>query len=143
MCGIFGLVVQNPDQFSQQKIKKIIDLLFLFSETRGKEASGIAISTKSKIQVFKKCARGKVFKNLPELKKTFSEIKNTPFCIMGHTRMFTNGNQFLSGNNQPVLKKSLVCIHNGIIVNAEQLWKENTQLKRNYEVDTEILFGFA
>jgi glucosamine 6-phosphate synthetase-like amidotransferase/phosphosugar isomerase protein len=42
-------------------------------------------------------------------------------------------------NNQPVLKDEIIIIHNGIIVNADELWALHTGLKRAYSIDTEII----
>lgn len=44
-------------------------------------------------------------------------------------------------NNQPVIKDGLVGIHNGIIVNDNDLWGRFPSLTREYEVDTEVLLG--
>ena len=60
---------------------------------------------------------------------------------MGHARMVTNGSAESHENNQPVILDGIVCIHNGIIVNDEQLWAAHPDLQRKYEVDTEVLSG--
>ena len=53
----------------------------------------------------------------------------------------TNGSQLKDNNNQPVVKDGLIAIHNGIITNVKDLWINNTQLKREFELDTEILLA--
>jgi len=57
-----------------------------------------------------------------------------PVFAMGHSRLITNG----LADNQPVYRDSVCLIHNGIIVNHEDLW-EKTQKKRKQEIDTEII----
>ena len=53
---------------------------------------------------------------------------------MGHSRLITNG----LSDNQPVIKNNIAVIHNGIIVNHDNLWPELDE-KRAYEIDTEII----
>ena len=44
-------------------------------------------------------------------------------AVMGHSRLVTNGAQENNQNNQPVVAGDMVGIHNGIIVNDEELWQ--------------------
>ena len=62
---------------------------------------------------------------------------------MGHSRLVTNGSQINNHNNQPVIKDNLIGIHNGIIVNNNNLWKENKDLVREFQIDTEILLSMV
>ena len=55
--------------------------------------------------------------------------------------MVTNGSQLNSHNNQPVIKGDAVAIHNGIIVNGDELWKKYNDLEKEYDIDTEILLA--
>jgi len=141
MCGIFGLVVQRPELISRAAIEKLARSLFGLSETRGKESSGIAVGTTDAIRILKRNIRGKAFGRLPELRVMLQAIQNEPFTLMGHTRMVTNGEAADVNNNQPVLRNSLACIHNGIIVNDAALWCENGDLQRNHQVDTEVFLA--
>ena len=43
MCGIFGLIVNKSSRISKEVSLEIIEKLFVLSETRGRESSGIAI----------------------------------------------------------------------------------------------------
>jgi hypothetical protein len=60
---------------------------------------------------------------------------------MGHSRLVTNGTQFNDDNNQPVIKNDIIGVHNGIIVNDAQLWADNKELVREYEIDTEVMLA--
>ena len=53
----------------------------------------------------------------------------------------TNGSQLNNINNQPVVKDGIISVHNGIISNSEDLWKDNSHLKRETDIDTEILLS--
>ena len=66
-------------------------------------------------------------------------MKDFPITLIGHSRLVTNGLQSQSYNNQPVIINDLIGIHNGIITNEEKIWSNHYELKREYEVDTEII----
>ena len=55
--------------------------------------------------------------------------------------MVTNGSQLNSHNNQPVIKGDVVAVHNGIIVNGDELWEKYKNLEKEYDIDTEILLA--
>jgi hypothetical protein len=62
-----------------------------------------------------------------------------PLTIIGHSRLVTDGSRYDHGNNQPVLAGDCVAIHNGIIVNNDEIWKEQSDLHRRYQVDSEVI----
>jgi hypothetical protein len=64
---------------------------------------------------------------------------NQGFSAFGHARLVTNGTQLSEANNQPVLKEDIIVIHNGIIVNVDDVWFQNPDLERKYSIDTEII----
>ena len=53
MCGIFGILIGNNLNISRTLLKSIVDDLFKLSESRGKEAAGIAICSNNDITVYK------------------------------------------------------------------------------------------
>jgi hypothetical protein len=57
---------------------------------------------------------------------------------MGHSRLITNGLL----DNQPVVRNDLVLIHNGIVVNDQQIWRE-LEVDRQFEIDSEVILGLA
>ncbi len=146
MCGIFGLIIKPRTQFSTKKIGEVIRRIALLSESRGKDSSGIAFRNEDEqaIHVIKgdipirELLRSKDFKD--QLRNSLLEYKKgAGFSAFGHARLVTNGSQLKEENNQPVLKGGMLIIHNGIIVNADELWEQNTDLQRNYLIDTEII----
>ncbi len=149
MCGIFGFVSSGKSKLQYQEVKSIVDNLFVLSESRGKESSGIAIKSdeKQNISVLKKSIpaskfiKSKDYNKLLESSLKASTDKATPFSLIAHARLVTNGTQENNNNNQPVIKNNYVAVHNGIITNVDDLWEKNLNLQREYEVDTESMLA--
>jgi glucosamine--fructose-6-phosphate aminotransferase (isomerizing) len=146
MCGIFGLVVPVEDAVNTTNIEKTVRKLFVLSESRGKEASGLIVSVGNNTHILKvphkgtTLIRSRQFRNLMNIVLS-SKTKNYPLLIMGHTRLATNGPETDNANNQPLAGKHAAIIHNGIIVNDDYLWKRFPKLRRRLRVDTEILLA--
>lgn len=150
MCGIFGLIVNANTKIDKKEIKNIIDKLFILSEARGKESAGLAVKNNStnKISVFKKSIPASQIiidnKYIDFFEKAVSDVflenskVNTSLSFIGHARLVTNGSQENNNNNQPVISNNAVAVHNGIITNVDALWEKFLNLKRKFEVDTEI-----
>ena len=144
MCGIFGLVCSKKNALSPQSVMRLTNSLFQLSESRGKEASGIGIYTDSSFQVFKEPIAGTSFVRLPQIHRHIQTATNTsptstPIALIGHSRIATNGTPADNDNNQPVAYGKTFVIHNGIVLNVDQLWKKHTDIKRNLLVDTELI----
>jgi len=142
MCGIFGLLTDSDTDPSF--VKTNMETLFKLSESRGKEAAGLALQSKDKIHILKaplsasKLIRSESYQKL--MKKTFeAPTPQGPFTLIGHSRLVTNGLQTLHDNNQPVESPGLVAVHNGIVVNDRELWAKHPSLERKSEVDSEII----
>lgn len=124
MCGIFG-------QIGNDTINKT-DLFILakHARQRGRDSSGF---------VFLKNENYRIVKADFDVKKLFKKIQfqKTSFAI-GHSRLVTNG----MSDNQPVYKDGIFVLHNGIIVNDNELWKQLSD-KRNFEIDTEVIIGIS
>lgn len=144
MCGIFGLVAAK-EQLPQQAFFDLVDNLFLFSESRGKESSGAVLVNSSELAVCKgpfaasRLIRDKRFKKF--LSAATADREFPSWALLGHARLVTNGSGQINENNQPVVKNGTVGIHNGIIVNDRELWQNFPQLKRDYQVDTEVFLS--
>ncbi len=123
---------------------KVITSLFQLSESRGKEASGIGIYNGMSFHVSKEPIAGTSFIRLPKIIKqihtaTSAPLTNGPFALIGHSRIATNGTPSDNENNQPVTYGKTIVIHNGIVLNVDQLWKKHKDIKRNLLVDTELI----
>jgi predicted glutamine amidotransferase len=124
MCGIFGIISES------KVLNQEIILLARHSEQRGKDSSGLFLSNNKSYQIYRAT---KPITSL--LKKT--DISNTTF-LMGHSRLVTNG----VTDNQPVYRDSVCVIHNGIIVNHEEIWPSISK-SRKYEIDTEVIAAIS
>ncbi len=124
MCGLFG--VYEPSGV----VKKNLWALAQHAEQRGIDSSGIFFLSSKGYEI-----RKGDFKVTKLLKLT--KPGKTKF-LMGHSRLVTNG----EADNQPVLKQSIAVIHNGIVVNDEDVWP---LLKgtRELQVDTEVIAQIA
>jgi glucosamine--fructose-6-phosphate aminotransferase (isomerizing) len=140
MCGIFGLVASAAPEMAEW-----IGDLFRLSESRGKEAAGIALHSQGEITVYKRPVAATRMLREPEFQeligKTLAQAKGAMIALIGHSRLVTNGLEAISDNNQPVVKSGIVAIHNGIIVNDAELWKRHPRLTRTSQVDTEVFLA--
>jgi glutamine---fructose-6-phosphate transaminase (isomerizing) len=65
--------------------------------------------------------------------------------LLVHVRDYTKGHPSLSANNHPIRHGAVVGIHNGIIVNDDQLFDEHKipRAEPGMTVDSEIIFAIA
>ena len=133
----------------KKKFKNLLNDIKLFSELsidRGQDTFGLAFSTEYKEYVYKvnthplEVFKRKDFKEFT--KPIFEEEKiGNIISIIGQTRLVTNGTKFLATNNQPILSKNIIGVHNGIIVDNEpDLLKKNNQEGYNVKSDSLLLF---
>jgi glutamine---fructose-6-phosphate transaminase (isomerizing) len=146
MCGIFGIIIRPHSNQPSDKIVSILRRIAKLSESRGKDSSGLAfrIARSNTIEVIKgdvpisKLLKSQEYKE--QLNICLQSYKyGAGFAAFGHARLVTNGSQLHEENNQPVLKDNIVLIHNGIVVNVDELWEKNPGLQREYLIDTEII----
>lgn len=153
MCGIFGLIVKPESNYKTSFISDLLQRLAILSESRGKESAGFAFRDikNNTIDVLRApvsvntLIQGAEFKdtlerNLKSAEKGSSGELNS-FVAIGHSRLVTNGTQLEDFNNQPVVKDGIVGIHNGIIVNVDELWQQYPELNRKYSIDTEVMLS--
>ncbi|MFC1705968.1 hypothetical protein ACFL59_03990 [Planctomycetota bacterium] len=152
MCGIFGLVLRETTALKEADLQAIMRDLFLLSESRGKEASGLATLTSQDIEVLRSPISASSLVKTGEYAQVMRRAvrdEGRPIgnnghpgiTIIGHSRLVTTGTQYAHSNNQPVIANQTVGIHNGIVVNHDSLWSRHTGLQRSYEVDSEVIFA--
>ena len=147
MCGIFGVFANSSSPLSSRSVKATFDRLLVLSESRGKEAAGVALVNGQTVQVYKQAVSPKVmlksrtYRRLLDaaLREQDGEARR-PCAIIGHSRLVTNGAQNDRANNQPVITAKMAGIHNGIIVNTRSLLDAYPALRPASAVDTEVLF---
>ena len=124
MCGIFGII--SDKSFKNQDLKKIVS----HSTQRGKDSSGLIYLDYNKYQIIR--ADFEINKLLKKTNPYSSKV------VFGHSRLITNG----LSDNQPVVKGNIFAIHNGIIINDEEIWK-SLSIKRQLQIDSEAIIGLA
>jgi glutamine---fructose-6-phosphate transaminase (isomerizing) len=133
--------------------RRVIERLFLLSESRGKESSGIAVKDplSRAISVLKRSIPASELIRSREFEQYFdraiaansdlahASATRKPLAVIAHARLVTDGSQENVDNNQPVIKDGCVVVHNGIVTNVQALWESRPDLTRLYGVDTEII----
>ena len=146
MCGIFGITVGEGLKRGA-KLRNLLGDLFLLSESRGKEASGIAVCSGERIQVLKSAVAASSMIRSSQYRQLMADTVNgtakpdEPVTIIGHSRLVTDGSRYDQGNNQPVVAANCIGIHNGIVVNNEEIWRQQPNLLRQYQVDSEVILA--
>lgn len=124
MCGIFGQV--SSSSINQNNFEKLVK----HSEQRGIDSSGLIHYANSLYKIDR--ADYNIEKLLKKIKPYESKI------VLGHSRLITNG----LGDNQPVVRDNICAIHNGIIVNEEDVWNK-LEIKRELKIDSELIVAIA
>jgi glutamine---fructose-6-phosphate transaminase (isomerizing) len=152
MCGIFGILFTKDERLERESSRALVLSLLTLSETRGREAAGLAVHDGQRIEVLKQSGSVSSFLTSKRLNgvldRAFDHFQAAPngngdagrwLAITGHTRLVTNGFQSNDDNNQPVITGGAVALHNGIIVNDRALAARHPELTIKSEVDTEVL----
>lgn len=131
MCALFGFLDYGKkiDFFTK---RKIIKELSVAAEIRGTDATGIAYVKNADITIFKKAK--------PAHKVDLYFPADT-VCVMGHTRMTTQGNEKFNQNNHPFLghaDKDFAFAHNGVIYNDSLLRKSENLPDTEIETDSYV-----
>lgn len=148
MCGIFGLLLGANAEYSSGLLKRTIDYSFMLSESRGKEAAGMAVFHNGRADLLKEPVRASVLIHSKKYNRLMKEtagnersyLARGPLSIIGHTRLATNGFPE-ENNNCPITAGAVTGVHNGIIVNDEAIWNHFTLLERKGSVDSEAIFS--
>ncbi len=149
MCGIFGIIFGKDDRVERETSRALVISLLELSETRGREAAGLAVHDGKHIEVLKQSGSVSEFLASQRLQgvldRAFDQyaaeaaVGGAWLAITGHTRLVTNGFQSNDDNNQPIISGGAVALHNGIIVNDRALRERYPELPIKGEVDTEVL----
>ncbi|MEY2938892.1 MAG: hypothetical protein RL062_1481, partial [Bacteroidota bacterium] len=143
MCGIFGIITKQEKAFKATQLKRDWITLNALSSSRGKDSSGGVFynGVENQITVVKGDVPVSSLMKEDRWKQALDKaLASDRFLAMGHTRLVTNGSQLDNANNQPVIKDGGVLVHNGIIVNHEELWGKHN-LSRQFEIDSEVILA--
>ena len=124
MCGIFGQI--SNYRINKSNLKKIVR----HSEQRGTDSSGLIHLEDSEYFI------NRADFNIEKLLGKVNPFKSN--VILGHSRLITNGLE----DNQPIIKNNICVIHNGIIVNEKEVWKQ-LKSKRQLKIDSEVIVAIA
>lgn len=124
MCGIFGIVSKTI--IDKSKLEKLVK----HSQQRGVDSSGLIFIHENKYKI------ERADYNVEKLLKKVSPYNSS--LVLGHSRLITNG----LGDNQPVIRENICAIHNGIIVNEDEVWSK-LKVKRKFQIDSEIIVAIA
>lgn len=157
MCGIFGVALKANAPISSQALESLLNKLFLLSESRGKESAGMHmhLPQTGRAVTLKGAVSGSELLQTDGYKKVFRMARDAvysesaksdadrfpvqPLIAIAHSRLVTNGAATKPENNQPVRSGSVTVVHNGIVVNPDEIWASKPELTRTAEVDTEAI----
>ncbi|MEO7425698.1 MAG: hypothetical protein ABI036_10960, partial [Fibrobacteria bacterium] len=98
MCGIFGLILGPESRLETAEAKSVLAGLFRLSESRGKEAAGLAVRRQGQLLIHKQAlSAGRMLAT-----SAYSEFiagalagRGAPsgLIAIGHSRLVTNGSQ--------------------------------------------------
>lgn len=123
MCGIFGSI--SGKEVNKQDLK----ILIKHSMQRGRDSSGLLYLNKG-YEVIRA--------DFDILKLTKMAKLGRSKVVFGHSRLITNG----LSDNQPVVRNGISAIHNGIIVNEEEVWPQ-LKVDRKLKIDSELIVAVA
>jgi glutamine---fructose-6-phosphate transaminase (isomerizing) len=124
MCGIFGIISNSA--INRGHLRQ----LALHARQRGRDSSGLIYLDKEAYSV------KRADYDIKKLLKKYSNLHTS--VVMGHSRLITNG----LADNQPVVRDGISVIHNGIIVNDEEVW-DSLNIEQLFQIDSEAIIGVA
>lgn len=129
MCAIFGFMDYGK-KASANMLKKLLRALSIEAECRGTDATGISYVNNGNIVTFKKA------KPAHKVKLYFPADTK---CVIGHTRMTTQGSEKQNYNNHPFeSEKGFSLAHNGVLYNDKELKAQYNLPATEIETDSYI-----
>lgn len=135
MCGIAGYFCFGK----KRPTKSILDNLLIESMSRGEDSTGVTFIEDGELKVYKASMDAKEFVEKNERWNALDD-SNVPKYMAMHCRKSTRGALTNNMNNHPVFRDGMSVVHNGTIVNDDELYKQ-FGFKRDGEVDTEVILA--
>ena len=136
MCGLFGISAKKNNNLENSTLlENDLKVLTKRSQQRGSDTFGVVIKDQHENSIFKinqdpsEALKRSDFKEF--LNKKLNDRKSEYISIIGQTRLVTNGSKFSEINNQPLVTKNIIGVHNGIFTNLEI--NESNSKTKNYE----------
>ena len=145
MCRQVGLILgRKRRRFPEPDILLDIFTELLFrSEAGGPHATGLAILRRDGRHVLlKRPLPAHQFIDQPAFFAALARFDGQATAILGHNRWPTCGSEQNHRNNHPLRAGRVIGTHNGIITNADALFRAYG-LRRRAEVDSELLVRLA
>jgi glucosamine 6-phosphate synthetase-like amidotransferase/phosphosugar isomerase protein len=136
MCGVAGYSVDAASGLNRTLAAQA--LLAGIAE-RGSDAVGYAVRTaEGPLEIVKRRAAASAL--LDDI-----SLPDAAAQVLLHVRDYTKGHPSIAANNHPVRHGSVVGIHNGIILNDEELIVEHgiVRAQPDMSVDSEVIFALA
>lgn len=134
MCGIFCLTIDKGSSVDFDRVRRTLAGLLKLAERRGREASGLAVLLPSGCHIVKQptsasqLIRSDAYQRLLDLIQAAlpqnGSLVDEAIAFLGHARLVTNGKRAIHENNQPFHTDQFVGVHNGIIVNADEIFAQ-------------------
>ena len=131
MCCLFGIYDYGHSLTAAQK-KRLVSALAVASEDRGTDATGIAYNHSGHLTVYKRPYPAHLMR---------FRLPDDAACIMGHTRMTTQGNEKHNYNNHPFEGTAgipFALAHNGVLYNDLTLRKDKNLPHTRIETDSYV-----
>jgi glucosamine--fructose-6-phosphate aminotransferase (isomerizing) len=145
MCGIFGLIdIKKGDDKDHLVTQKYLHDLFLLTEPRGRQATGVALQHDGEIHTYKRPQTAShVLKSADyhRFLKDYLLVECPTLSALGHCRLVTDGSEMQAHHNQPIALSNVVGVHNGVINNFYQI-KDQEKLETNGISDSQVLFRY-
>ena len=131
MCCLFGIYDYGHSLTAAQK-KRLVSALAITSEDRGTDATGIAYNHNGHLTVYKRPYPAHLMR---------FRLPDDAVCIMGHTRMTTQGDEKRNYNNHPFEGTAgipFALAHNGVLYNDLTLRKDKKLPRTRIETDSYV-----
>lgn len=144
MCGIATIAIGHRarGRVKYPLLRELSKALLVELQSRGMDASGIAVINapgRGPSIIFKKPLRASRLVVRPKFQEALDRVNENTNFILLHTRATTVGKTEENVNNHPILTEHVVGIHNGTLLNEEELFTKFS-LERKGEVDSEVIF---
>ena len=142
MCGIAAILLQpqaRPERV-RAELRATFTRNLVYHATRGRAATGVGvIQQNGQALVYKIDVEAGEFVQTAAYRDVLDTVNDETTVILGHTRLPTQGTPRNSNNNHPIEVGSVVGVHNGHIINDDELFAR-WALPRMSQVDSEIIF---